>query len=125
MPRAMSVLVFTQNFSAAVMIVLSQTVFTNSLVELIPRYAPGVDPSVVIAAGSTKIGSVVPADKLAGVLMSYAKSLNQVFYFCAGIAVPAFVFGCLIGWRSIQKKKPDDAEGSDGPARAVSSLERV
>ncbi|KAJ9148365.1 MFS general substrate transporter [Pleurostoma richardsiae] len=112
-PAAMSILVFLQNFSAAVMIVLSQTIFTNSLVELIPHYAPGVDASLVIAAGSTRIRDVVPAASLGGVLLAYAKSLDRVWYFCAGIATPSFFFAFFMGWDDIREKKPQDAEGTE------------
>jgi hypothetical protein len=100
----MSILVFLQNFSAAVMIVVSQTIFTNSLTKLIPQYAPGVTASLVIAAGSTNIRKVVPVDSIAGVLLAYAKSLDRVWYFCAGIALPSFIFAWFMGWRNFQQK---------------------
>lgn len=100
-----------QNFSAAVMIVISQTIFTNSLVKLIPQYAPGVSSSLVIAAGSTNIRKVVPADSLAGVLLAYAKSLDRVWYFTASIAVPSFIFAWFMGWHNFQHKSdPEDVE---------------
>ena len=104
MPSAMTVLVFTSNFAAAVMIVISQTIFTNSLVDLVPKYAPSVDPVTVISAGSTAVRSVVPADMIHGVLRAYATSLDRIFYFSTGVAAPAIVFGWFLGWRDIRKK---------------------
>lgn len=98
----MSVLVFLQNFSAAVMVVLSQTIFINGLVELVPHYAPGVHPSTIINAGSTGLDMVVPANLLGGVLLAYSKSVDRVFYFCAGIAAPPLLFGSFLGWQKVQ-----------------------
>jgi hypothetical protein len=120
-PAAMSILVFLQNFSAAVMIVVSQTIFTNSLNKLIPQYAPGVSASLVIAAGSTNIRKVVPADLLDSVLLAYAESLDRVWYFCAGIVVPPFIFAWFMGWRNFQQKSDsEDVEKSDGNASTKS-----
>lgn len=104
MPSAMTVLVFTQNFSAAVMVVISQTIFTNSLIDLVPKYAPSVDPATVITAGSTAVRSVVPPDMIHGVLRAYATSLDRIFYFSTGIAAPPIVIGWFLGWRDIRKK---------------------
>lgn len=97
----MSVLVFLQAFGAAVMIVLSQTIFINGLVELLPKYAPAIHPSTVINAGSTSLALVVPADSLGGVLLAYSKSLDRVFYFSAGMAAPPLLFGTFLGWQKV------------------------
>ncbi|KAH8886588.1 putative MFS multidrug transporter [Thozetella sp. PMI_491] len=117
-PAAMSMLAFLSNLSAAVMIVLSQTIFTNGLTELIPHYAPGVSSDVVIAAGSTNVRNIIPPDALPGVLLAYAKSLARVWYFCAGIAVPSFIFSWCLGWDNI-KQKPKAAENTDRGIPAV------
>lgn len=74
------------------MSVVSQTSFTSSLTKLIPQHAPSVSVSLVISAESTNIRKVVPIDSLAGVLLTYANSLDRVWYFSAGIAVPSCVF---------------------------------
>jgi hypothetical protein len=56
---------------------------------------------------------VVPAASLEGVLLAYAKSLDRVWYFCAGIATPSFFFAFFMGWDDIREKKPQDAEGTE------------
>lgn len=100
----MSMLMFAGNFSGAVAVVLCQTVFTNSLSELIPQYAPGVDAQVVIAAGSTKVREVVSPGQLAEVMDAYAKSIARIWDLDAAIAALAFVFGWLLGFKDIRKK---------------------
>ncbi|ROW05847.1 hypothetical protein VMCG_05198 [Cytospora schulzeri] len=107
-PAAMSMLMFTGNFFGAVAVVLCQTIFTNSLSELVPKYAPSVDPQVVIDAGSTKVREVVASDQLAEVMVAYAKSIDRTWYFDAAIAALAFVFGWLLGFKDIRKKREDE-----------------
>ncbi|KAI2463364.1 MFS general substrate transporter [Annulohypoxylon bovei var. microspora] len=105
-PSAMSTLVFLQNFGTAVVVALGQTILTNSLVTLIPQYAPGVDPSLVINAGTTSasIYQAVGLEKLPGVLLSYSKALQRVWYFTVGVAVPAFLVGWCFTWENIRTK---------------------
>ncbi|OTA95222.1 hypothetical protein M434DRAFT_69748 [Hypoxylon sp. CO27-5] len=105
-PAAMSTLVFLQNFGAAVMVILSQTILTNSLIALVPRDAPGVDPQVVIDAGTTAsaLEKAVGSANLPGVLWAYSQSLQRVWYFAAGIAVLSFLAGWCLGWENIRKK---------------------
>lgn len=95
---------FAGNFSGAVAVVLCQTVFTNSLSELIPQYAPGVDSQLVIDAGSTKVREVVTPNQLPDVMDAYAKSISRIWDLGAAIAALAFVFGWLLGFKDIRKK---------------------
>ncbi|KAK6064073.1 major facilitator superfamily transporter [Seiridium cupressi] len=112
-PAAMSMIMFIGNFAGAVAVVLSQTIFTNSLLELIPQYAPEVDPGVVIAAGSTKIREVVATGRIAQVLVAYAKSVDRTWYLTAAIAAVPFFFGWLLGFQDIRQKTKDE-ETSNG-----------
>lgn len=102
-------LMFTGNIFGAVAVVLCDTIFNNSLTELIPKYAPGVDPQVVINAGSTKVRQVVSSDQLAGVLVAYAKSIGRDWYFDASIAALAFIIGWFLGFKDI-RKKPEEVK---------------
>ncbi|KAI1452176.1 MFS general substrate transporter [Annulohypoxylon moriforme] len=117
-PSAMSTLVFLQNFGAAVMVALGQTILTNSLVTLIPQYAPGVDPSLVLNAGTTSssIYQAIGPEKLPSVLLSYSKALQRVWYFTAGIAIPPFFVGWCFTWENIRRKsnEKDSPESTGG-----------
>ena len=104
-PIAMSVFVFCQNFGGAVMVVCSQTIFTNSLRQTIPVYAPSLDAETVIAAGATAMRKIVPGNELGGLLLAYSTSLDRIFYLCASIAVVSLGFSCFMGWTDIRKKE--------------------
>lgn len=105
-PAAVSILVFLQMFSAAAMIVVSQTILTNSLVDLVPQNAAGVDPQLVIKAGTTAtdLRLAVGLDRLPGVLWAYSKSLQRVWYFAAGISALAFIIGWWLGLENTREK---------------------
>lgn len=103
-PSAMSMLMFSGNFFGAVAVVICQTVYTNSLAELIPAYAPDVDPQVVINAGATKVRDVVSPNQLPEVMTAYAKSIDNIWYLDCGLAAVVFVFGWFLGFQDIRKK---------------------
>lgn len=101
----MSLIIFSQNFGGAILLTFADTIFTNSLKSELPRYAPSVNPEVVIVAGATAIRTVVTKNELAGVLEAYAKSVDHVFYLTVGAAVCCFCFAWGMGWKDIRKKK--------------------
>lgn len=100
----MAILMFSQAFFGATFLSFSDTIFTNSLKNLIPKYAPSVDPQSVINAGATGFRSNLEGTTLANVLVAYAKSVDRVFYLSVGAAVGCFTFAWAIGWANIRKK---------------------
>ena len=107
-------MVFSQNFGGAVMISLSQTIFSNSLRRDLPRYAPLVDAQAVIAAGSTEMRDLITDRvQLKGVLNAYSVAIDRIFYLCAGISVMSLVLSWWMGWIDVRVRK-DDASSDKG-----------
>ncbi|KIM97024.1 hypothetical protein OIDMADRAFT_44464 [Oidiodendron maius Zn] len=104
-PIAMALVMFSQSLGGALFLSFSETIFTNSLQTLIPKYAPSVDPQIVINAGATGFRTMIKGADLAGVLVAYAKSVDRVFYLTVGAAVGCFSFAWAMGWKDIRKKK--------------------
>ena len=52
MPTANALVMFFNSLGGAVSVSIAQNIFINSLVKYVPRYAPGVDPQVVLGAGA-------------------------------------------------------------------------
>lgn len=104
-PVSMALLNFTSTLSAALCLAFSDTIFTNSLQTLIPRFSPNVDVAAVIAKGATAFRSIVsdPAS-FEGVLMAYAQSIDRVFYMLAALAVCSFFTAFGMGWKDIREK---------------------
>ena len=101
----MALIMFSSTFGGALFLSFSDTIFTNSLVTLIAKYAPAVNPQAVVNAGATGFRSVVSGNDLANVLIAYAMSVDRVFYLPAGAAVGCFVFAWGIGWKDIRMKQ--------------------
>lgn len=104
-PTGMSIFVFCQMFGGAIMVVFSQAIFTNSLRQTIPTYAPPVDAETIIAAGATQLRRNVPSNELGGVLLAYSKSLDRIYYLTASIAVISLFLSYFMGWKDLRKKE--------------------
>lgn len=99
----MALIMFSQSFAGSLFLSFCETIFTNSLKTLIPKYAPSVDPQTVIKAGATGFRTIISTADLAKVLVAYAKSVDRVFYLAVGASVACFVFGWGIGWKDIRR----------------------
>ncbi|KIW43594.1 uncharacterized protein PV06_04681 [Exophiala oligosperma] len=109
-PIAMAILLFSQNFGAAVFLTIAQTVFSNSLKTKIPQYAPGANVDAVLAAGATEFAKVVTPDQVAGVVKAFSVSVDHVFYLVCGAAGGAFICSWAMGWRDIRQKSDREPE---------------
>jgi len=103
-PTAMSTLVFSQNLGGALMTVIAQTIFTNSLSRTLHEYAPKLDASAIIKAGSTAMRSLVSANDLPHLLKAYSESSSRTFYLTTAIAMAGFFVSYWMGWKDIRVK---------------------
>jgi hypothetical protein len=76
----MAILTFSQTFGGSVFLAVASVIFSEGLKSQIPRYAPGVNPQQVIAAGATGFRDIVRGEDLKGVLRGCARAINWVFY---------------------------------------------
>jgi hypothetical protein len=109
-PIGVAILIFFQNFGTSVAIVISNTIFAQTLTKTIPRYAPSVAPQAALNAGSGAgaVRSLVLSgreDELQGVLRAYSESLRNVFYLLVGMAGLAAFLSLGMGWKDVSKKK--------------------
>ena len=95
---------FSQAMGGALVLSFADTIFTNSLKSLIPKYAPSVNAQAVIDAGATGVKSAVHGSEVAGVLLAYSKCVDRVFYLATGAAVASFVFAWFVGFKDVRKK---------------------
>ncbi|KGO36215.1 Major facilitator superfamily domain, general substrate transporter [Penicillium expansum] len=107
---AMAMMTCAQTFGGAIFLVVGEVIFAQTLKKKIPEYAPSVNAEAVIAAGATGFRQVVSAQNLPGVLVAYAKSIDQVFYLNVALSCAQFVFVWGVGWRSVKKGKEEEKE---------------
>lgn len=106
----MALIMFSQSFAGALFLSFASVIFSNSLKTEIPKYAPSVNPEVVIDAGATGFRKAVTSSELPGVLTAYAKSIDRNFYLTAGMAVGCFICAWGMGWKDLRQKKEKKEE---------------
>jgi uncharacterized membrane protein YbhN (UPF0104 family) len=109
MAVGMAMLIFFQNFGGSITIVISNTIFAQSLTKLVQRYAPSVSPQAALNAGSGA-GAVRKLaagheDELNGILLAYSKSLSYIFYFLVALSCIAVALSFGMGWVDVRKMK--------------------
>jgi hypothetical protein len=104
----MGLVVFSSSFGGSLFLSFADTILTNSLLYLIPQYAPNVDAQVVANAGATGLRDAVSAQELPGVLIAYSKSIDRNFYLCAAASVACFACSWGMGWKKIGGVKKQD-----------------
>lgn len=112
MPIANALVMFFNSLGGAISISIAQNIFVNSLTREIPRYAPGLDPRVVVNAGATFVRMVVPERFLAGVLEAYTKAITTAFILAIATGAMAFVASLGMEMRSVKGKNLIAAGGA-------------
>ncbi|KAJ4483905.1 MFS general substrate transporter [Lentinula aciculospora] len=77
-PIGTSLVMLSTSLGGAVALSISQSIFNNDLVKEVSKYAPSIDPSIVVDTGATQFRDVVPTDALDGVLRAYSKAIDIV-----------------------------------------------
>lgn len=105
MPTANALVFFFNSLGGAVSLAIAQNVFINGLAKNVPKYAPDVDPRVVISAGATFVRQVVKPESLPGVLEAYTKAITGAFLISIVVGAIAFVISLGMEWKSVKGKK--------------------
>jgi hypothetical protein len=128
-PVAMALMIFSQNFGAAIAIVISNTIFTQTLIKLVPRYAPSVSAKAALEAGSGAgaVRHLVKGheDELMGVLNAYSEGFRNIFYFLVGISILAVGASLGMGWVDVRKKEVKKIETGDVASEQEKKSEEI
>jgi hypothetical protein len=104
MPTGNAIAIFFNSLGGAVSISIAQNIFVSTLAKDIARFAPGVDPVAVIAAGATHVRDVVGKNLLPGVLHAYSHAVTSAFVLPIATSGMAFVMSLFVEWGSIKGK---------------------
>ena len=105
MPTGNAVAIFFNSLGGAVAISVAQNIFSNTLIQEIPKLTVGINPATIIAAGATHIREVTPKSQLAGVLQAYDLAVTRAFVLPIACASIAFMCSLLFEWKSVKGKK--------------------
>jgi hypothetical protein len=119
-----ALLVFFQNLGGAIFLAISEIAFNTELPKALAKYAPSVDPEVVITAGARGVRSVVPDSLIPGVLIAYSKAFDDTRYVAVAAAVGALLTAFGMGWKSIKKaREEEEKEKEEGKKSEEVSVE--
>ncbi|KAH6666631.1 putative HC-toxin efflux carrier [Halenospora varia] len=104
-PIGTSVIIFVQTLGGALFVSVGQNVFTNKLSEGLAKYAPTVDPKIVLSTGATSIQKSIDKALLPGVTLAYNNALTQAFLVAAIMATATIIGSAAIEWKSVKGKK--------------------
>ncbi|KAE9381430.1 putative HC-toxin efflux carrier [Stipitochalara longipes BDJ] len=104
-PVGTSVIIFVQTLGGALFVSVGQNVFTNKLVTDLAKYAPSIDPKIVLSTGATSIQQTIAKSALPGVTLAYNNALTHAFLVAAIMAAFTFIGSASIEWRSVKGKK--------------------
>jgi hypothetical protein len=99
-----AIVLFFQILGGSIWVSAAQAGFVNRLVGAVGRYAPGVDPAVVVVTGATDIRRVFPPEQVAGVINAYMDGLKTPFTVIVACACAMFVLAFAPKWNKIQVK---------------------
>ncbi|KAF8863427.1 putative HC-toxin efflux carrier [Acephala macrosclerotiorum] len=104
-PIGTSIIIFVQTLGGALFVSIGQNTFSNKLVEGLAKYAPSLDPKIVLTAGATNLQTSVAKDVLPGVILAYNNALTHSFLVAAIMAAFTMVGAAAIEWKSVKGKK--------------------
>lgn len=106
-PVGTSIIIFVQTLGGALFVSVGQSVFTNKLAEGLAKYAPTIDPAVVLTVGATSLqkSTAIAKDVLPGVILAYNSALTQAFIVAAALASTSILGSAFIEWKSVKGKK--------------------
>ena len=111
LPAATAMLMEFQTLGGAIWVSATQAAFVNRLLVNLPRLAPKVNPTQVIATGAGDLRKVFGSDELPGVLAAYSEGLKDAYLLICAIAGISMLVGTAIPWRRIDVEKIKSAGG--------------
>lgn len=108
-PTGTALVMFMQTFGGALFVSVGQNVFNNRLISGIPKYAPGIDPSIVVHAGATSLRNEIPAQFLDGVLYAYNLALTNTWYIAVAMTCLQIIGAVFVERRSVKGMNPGAA----------------
>jgi hypothetical protein len=108
-PIGTSVIIFLQTLGGALFVSIGENVFTNKLSQGLAKYAPEIDPAIVLSTGATSIQSTIAKADLKGVTLAYNDALTETFLVAAIMAAFSLIGSVAIEWKSVKGKKVEVA----------------
>lgn len=103
-PTGTAIVVFAQTLGGALFVSVGNNVFRNKLVEYLAKYAPHLDPTLIITNGATSVQSAVDKADLPELLLAYNDAITETFLVCAAMASASVIGSGFVEWKSVKSK---------------------
>jgi hypothetical protein len=104
-PVATATLLFIQTLGVAFSVSMTQAAFQNILHKRLAITAPGLDPSIVLNAGASKLKAVVPPEFLQGVWEAYVSGFRGCLIVAIAFGGAAFISAFGFRRTSIKRRR--------------------
>ncbi|KAK6528306.1 hypothetical protein TWF281_009550 [Arthrobotrys megalospora] len=105
MPVGNALAIFFNSLGGAISISIAQNIFTNTLLQELPKLAPRVNPQLVIHAGATAIRYIISRENLPGVILAYNRAITTCFILPIAVGGIAWICSLFMEMKSIKGKK--------------------
>nr|GAT52444.1 DHA14-like major facilitator [Mycena chlorophos] len=103
-PVGTSIMMFLQTLGGALFISAGTNVFTTTLIKGVVEDVPGISPEVVVAAGATSLGQVIPPQYLSAVLVAYNAAIVKAFEISIAMSIASLIGSVFVEWKSVKGK---------------------
>jgi hypothetical protein len=103
-PVGTAIIMFVETLTSAVMVSVTQAVFTNQLVSNLKTYVPEIDSDTILNAGATGLNNRVAPQLYDTVLYAYNMSLMHTFYVAVALSCCSIVGAVSLEWISVKAK---------------------
>jgi hypothetical protein len=103
-PIGNAVAIFFNTLGGSISISIAQNIFSNTLLEQIPKHAPTVNPALIMRAGATHFREFIRPDQLDGVLVAYNMAVTTAFILPIAVSGLAALSSLLMEWKSVKGK---------------------
>jgi hypothetical protein len=105
-----SLVTFSQFIGGSIFVAISQTIFSNELIDQLQKNAPGIDAQSLLGLGTAGVRNAVSPADLPAVIGAYNSAIASTFYVAAAASACGFLSITFLEWNSV---KANQTEGND------------
>ncbi|KAK7570630.1 hypothetical protein V3481_019176 [Fusarium oxysporum f. sp. vasinfectum] len=107
-----AIILFFQTIGGAFFVSAGHSAFVNTMLDVLPTDAPGVNPFQLLATGATEVRATFPTDQLDGILSAYMSGIKGAFAVGIGGVGLAFVVSLLQRWDRLSHEALKESGGA-------------
>lgn len=104
-PTGSALISFSQTLGGSVFVAVTQALFQETLAKQLEEHVdiPGVPAGFIISQGATGFRNIVDPQYWPEIFKAYMHALRASYRVALVLSCVAFVFACLVEWRSVKK----------------------